>query len=101
MVGWLAIRRGLHIADVDRVRTDERLSTPRGPDGSGVWCRGPVAFGHRRLAIIDLSVRGSQPMVDSGARVELVFNGCIYNPKQLRSELEATGLGFSPPPTPR
>jgi asparagine synthase (glutamine-hydrolysing) len=68
--------------------------TPRGPDGSGIWARGPVALGHRRLSIIDLSAAGSQPMVDSPLGLSVVFNGCIYNYRQLRAELESAGFRF-------
>ncbi|NKR63393.1 N-acetylglutaminylglutamine amidotransferase, partial [Rhodococcus hoagii] len=53
----------------------------RGPDTSGAYAQQSVAFGHRRLCIIDLSARGGQPMVDSELRLSLVFNGCIYNYK--------------------
>jgi len=67
---------------------------PRGPDGSGIVSRGPFAFGHRRLKIIDLSERGQQPMVDSELGLTLVFNGCIYNHKGLRAELEGKGYRF-------
>jgi asparagine synthase (glutamine-hydrolysing) len=66
----------------------------RGPDGDGVMAHGRVALGHRRLSIIDLSARGAQPMVDSELGLTLVFNGCIYNYKELRSELQATGYRF-------
>ena len=66
----------------------------RGPDGSGVWASGPVALGHRRLAIIDLSSRGDQPMVDPELGLSVVFNGCIYNHRQLRRELESHGYRF-------
>jgi len=66
----------------------------RGPDGSGLWARGPVALGHRRLSIIDLSPAGGQPMVDSALGLTVVFNGCIYNYKQLRAELEGLGHRF-------
>ena len=79
------------IAAVDRISA---VLSPRGPDGCGVWCRGPVAFGHRRLSIIDLSVDGSQPMVDPQLGLSLVFNGCIYNYQQLRAELESQGHRF-------
>src|SRR5215213_9122604 len=79
------------IAAVDRISA---VLSPRGPDGCGVWCRGPVAFGHRRLSIIDLSVDGSQPMVDPELRLSLIFNGCIYNYQQLRAELEGHGHRF-------
>jgi asparagine synthase (glutamine-hydrolysing) len=67
---------------------------PRGPDGSGLWASGPVALGHRRLAIIDLSQAGSQPMVDSDLGLTVVFNGCIYNYPQLRDELAGHGYTF-------
>ncbi|MEU7811023.1 N-acetylglutaminylglutamine amidotransferase [Pseudonocardia sp. NPDC049154] len=66
----------------------------RGPDGTGVHAAGPVALGHRRLKIIDLSERGAQPMVDSALGLAVVFNGCIYNYKDLRRELEAAGYAF-------
>jgi len=66
----------------------------RGPDGTGVHAAGPVALGHRRLKIIDLSERGAQPMVDSGLGLAVVFNGCIYNYQELRAELEAAGHTF-------
>jgi asparagine synthase (glutamine-hydrolysing) len=74
-------------------RVAARLA-PRGPDGCGVWARGPIALGHRRLSIIDLSAAGSQPMVDSPLGLAVVFNGCIYNYKQLRAELEGYGHRF-------
>src|SRR5690349_3310434 len=66
----------------------------RGPDGSGVWTRGPIGLAHRRLSIIDLSAAGSQPMIDPAAGLSVVFNGCIYNYKDLRAELEACGYRF-------
>src|SRR3954469_21361536 len=66
----------------------------RGPDGDGLWASGPVALGHRRLSIIDLSNRGAQPMVDSELGLTVVFNGCIYNHRELRTELERAGYRF-------
>ena len=66
----------------------------RGPDGCGVWASGPVGLGHRRLSIIDLSRAGSQPMVDPELGLAVVFNGCIYNYKDLRRELEDRGHRF-------
>ncbi len=61
----------------------------RGPDGSGVWADadGSVALAHRRLAIVDLSAAGHQPMRSVSGRYELVFNGEIYNHNELRREL--------------
>ena len=70
------------------VRADHRGDGRRGPDGCGLWARGPVALGHRRLSIIDLSAAGSQPMVDPPLGLTVVFNGCIYNYQALRAELD-------------
>ena len=64
----------------------------RGPDDEGVYEAAPVCLGHRRLAIIDLTQEGHQPMVD-GARA-LVFNGEIYNHQELRQELSNQGVRF-------
>jgi asparagine synthase (glutamine-hydrolysing) len=59
----------------------------RGPDGRGTWHAGWVALGHQRLSIIDLSAAGAQPMLEEGG-LAITFNGCIYNYKELRRELE-------------
>ncbi len=67
---------------------------PRGPDASGVVVRGPVGLGHRRLRILDLSDRSQQPMIDADLGLSLVFNGCIYNFRELRAELEEKGYRF-------
>ncbi|MGF1551636.1 MAG: N-acetylglutaminylglutamine amidotransferase [Paracoccaceae bacterium] len=66
----------------------------RGPDGSGILTRGHVGFGHRRLKIIDLSDRGSQPMTDPVLGLSMVFNGCIYNYHDLREQLTQKGHVF-------
>jgi asparagine synthase (glutamine-hydrolysing) len=66
----------------------------RGPDGEGQWIEGNVGLGHRRLAIIDLSPAGHQPMITSDNRYVLSYNGEIYNFKELRIELEALGYQF-------
>ena len=66
----------------------------RGPDGSGLWIRNRVGLGHQRLAIIDLSEAGSQPMVDPETGLSIVFNGCIYNHHELREELHGLGHTF-------
>lgn len=68
--------------------------TPRGPDSGGAWSQGRVALGHRRLKIIDLTEAGSQPMVDSELGLSIAWNGCIYNYKELRSELSGYGYRF-------
>ena len=67
---------------------------PRGPDGEGLFLQGRVALGHRRLKIIDLTERAQQPMVDNGLGLTIVFNGIIYNYKELMAELEAKGYRF-------
>lgn len=78
----------------------------RGPDGEGVWpgmaagrdsvepSRSPVLLGHKRLAIIDLSEAGAQPMSTADGRLVVTFNGEIYNYQSLRAELEAKGCQF-------
>jgi asparagine synthase (glutamine-hydrolysing) len=70
------------------------LIAHRGPDGEGVYIDGPVGLGHRRLAIIDLSNAGNQPMVNEDGQVVLDYNGEIYNFQQLRVELESLGHIF-------
>lgn len=71
-------------ADVEAALRMASTLEPRGPDGSGVWSYGPVALAHRRLAVIDLSRRGDQPMFDPELGLVVVFNGCIYNHRALR-----------------
>ena len=66
----------------------------RGPDGEGCYTDGPVGLGHRRLAIIDLTPAGHQPMMTVDGRYVLTYNGEIYNFQQLRLELEALGHPF-------
>lgn len=66
----------------------------RGPDGAGTWGEEGVVLGHRRLAIIDLSEDGAQPMLDSDGRSVITYNGEIYNYLELRAELEAAGMPF-------
>ena len=74
-------------ADRDAVERAAATLEPRGPDGHGVFAQGPICLAHRRLKIIDLSEAGSQPMVDAELGLAIVFNGCIYNYKQLRLSL--------------
>lgn len=82
------------VADVEAVARITAALAPRGPDGSGVHAAGAIALGHRRLKIIDLSERGAQPMVDPELGLTAVFNGCIYNYRELRAELEGHGYRF-------
>ncbi|HEU0199644.1 MAG TPA: asparagine synthase (glutamine-hydrolyzing) [Burkholderiaceae bacterium] len=66
----------------------------RGPDGEDLWHEGDVTLGHRRLAIVDLSPTGAQPMHSASGRYVIVFNGEIYNHEELRPELERAGVAF-------
>jgi|TARA_B110000495_G_scaffold200771_1_gene216689 asparagine synthase (glutamine-hydrolysing) len=66
----------------------------RGPDGEGQWIEGNVGLGHRRLAIIDLSSAGHQPMFSGDTRYVLSYNGEVYNYLELRTELETLGYCF-------
>lgn len=66
----------------------------RGPDGFGLWQKDGVTLGHRRLAILDLSDNGTQPMPYADGRYWLVFNGEIYNFLEIRRELEQKGYTF-------
>jgi asparagine synthase (glutamine-hydrolysing) len=66
----------------------------RGPDAQGLFAQGPAALGHRRLKIIDLSERAHQPMVDNALGLSIIFNGAIYNYRELRRKLENSGYTF-------
>ena len=66
----------------------------RGPDDAGVWTDGTVGLGSRRLAVIDLSARGHQPMSNEDGSIRIVFNGEIYNFQDIRRDLEAKGHRF-------
>jgi len=82
------------LADTTAVARMVEALVPRGPDGQGTWSAGRVAFGHRRLQVIDLTPCGAQPMVDNELGLTAVFNGCIYDYKELRAELEGHGYRF-------
>ena len=80
--------------DMEAVRRmTERLAL-RGPDHEGYYSDGVLAFGHRRLSIIDLSSHADQPMIDETLKIALVFNGTIYNYRELREELAGMGYEF-------
>ncbi|MCA9082323.1 MAG: asparagine synthetase B, partial [Planctomycetaceae bacterium] len=66
----------------------------RGPDGHGSFVDGPMALAHRRLAIIDLTSAAAQPMASADGRYVLIFNGEIYNYRELRPVLTAAGCVF-------
>ena len=84
----------VHAPDSAAVEAMSRTMTDRGPDGHGLYEKDHVVFGHRRLAIIDLSDAGAQPMHDPDTRLSIVFNGCIYNYPELLEELRGLGHSF-------
>lgn len=97
MCGLLAVFSvaGALPADAE-TRTRKALQTlrHRGPDDEGVYAAPTVVLAHRRLSIMDLSTAGHQPMLSDDGRVALVFNGQIYNWRELRQQLEAKGHVF-------
>jgi asparagine synthase (glutamine-hydrolysing) len=90
----VAGRRGW--ANRDGLITMRDTMSHRGPDNAGVWWSddGRVGLAHRRLAIIDLSPAGRQPMTDAGGDLWITYNGEIYNYRELRSDLERVGYRF-------
>ena len=73
----------------------------RGPDAGGFFIQQGLAFGHRRLSILDLSPNSQQPMIDSELGLGIVFNGCICNFREMRRELQENVYRFFPKATPR
>jgi asparagine synthase (glutamine-hydrolysing) len=99
MCGIAGILLAPDAVDIHPLRAIEpmtRVQRHRGPDGEGLWTdrEAGVAFGHRRLAIVDLSEAGSQPMLSASGRFVICFNGEIYNFRELRRELEGEGQSF-------
>jgi asparagine synthase (glutamine-hydrolysing) len=80
--------------DPARVQAMTDILAHRGPDGSGIWTAPGIGLGHRRLAIVDLSAAGAQPMLTPDRRLAVTFNGMIYNFREVRRELEAKGHKF-------
>ncbi len=89
------IRRDGGPADLDALGRMSATMADRGPDSAGAWSQGPVGLAHRRLKIIDLSAASGQPLVDAGLGLSGVFNGCIYNYRELRAELQGLGHVFA------
>ncbi|WP_434721507.1 asparagine synthase (glutamine-hydrolyzing) [Mesorhizobium sp. RIZ17] len=99
MCGIAGILLAPHALDTKPLRAIGPMTTAlrqRGPDGEGFWIdrQAGVALGHRRLAIVDLSETGGQPMRSASGRYVITFNGEIYNFCDLRRELEAAGGSF-------
>lgn len=81
--------------DPGLLRKMHELTSHRGPDDQGLWETEFVSFAHNRLSIIDLSPGGHQPMASPDGRFTIVFNGEIYNYRELRAELEGMGERFT------
>ncbi|MCC7410750.1 MAG: asparagine synthase (glutamine-hydrolyzing) [Gammaproteobacteria bacterium] len=96
MCGTLAIGAGRSGDPAATIETMIARLGHRGPDGHGVWSDGAagIGLGHTRLAVLDLSPAGQQPMASADGRWVITFNGEIYNHRVLRGELEARGTRF-------
>jgi len=93
IVGALSLNTSRYRIEARQIAAMSDAIAHRGPDGDGLWIDDDarVGFGHRRLAIIDLSAKADQPMQNEDGTVRLVFNGEIYNHAEIRRELEALG----------
>jgi asparagine synthase (glutamine-hydrolysing) len=94
--GILRLAESAPPIDPEEVARTRDAMTPRGPDGAGTWISddGRVALASRRLAILDLSPAGAQPMASQDGRFHVVLNGEIYNFRELRADLEREGVRF-------
>jgi asparagine synthase (glutamine-hydrolysing) len=91
-----AYRESAPAVDRDEIEAITERMRPRGPDAGGTWISSDsrIALGARRLAIIDLTDEGTQPMTDVDGELRIVFNGEIYNYRELRARLERLGARF-------
>ena len=80
--------------DVSLLERMTNKLAPRGPDAEGILVKNGIALGHRRLKIIDLTEQAQQPMSDPDFGLDIVFNGCIYNYRELREKLIGLGYNF-------
>jgi asparagine synthase (glutamine-hydrolysing) len=83
-----------HPVDRDLLLRMTRAIAHRGPDAEGLELYGNVGLGHRRLSIVDLSSEANQPMANADSSVHIVYNGEVYNFRELRAELESEGCTF-------
>ncbi|MDP1832900.1 MAG: asparagine synthase (glutamine-hydrolyzing) [Geothrix sp.] len=97
IAGSFAYHREAPHPDAREIRRMTDAMATRGPDGQGLWTspgEGRVILGHRRLAILDLSDTGAQPMLSGDGRLAITFNGEIYNHRALRQDMESRGWRF-------
>ncbi len=98
MCGIAGIVRQTALPQASAISAVKRMTAHmhrRGPDADATWAGDEAVLGHRRLSIIDLAIRANQPMVSPDGRYVVVFNGEIYNYRELRRELEADGEDFA------
>jgi asparagine synthase (glutamine-hydrolysing) len=97
ITGILQTPRASGSADLDAIGRMTARLRHRGPDADGRWCDrdAGIALGHRRLAIVDLTDAGRQPMFSQSGRFVITFNGEIYNHSALRQELQSDGQSFA------
>ncbi|KOS63574.1 asparagine synthase (glutamine-hydrolyzing) [Lysinibacillus agricola] len=95
ITGWASFQKDLRTSDRILKLMTQTLNK-RGPDDENIWCSEHIAFGHRRLAVIDL-IGGKQPMkkVHDGANYVITYNGELYNTEELRKELQNRGYVFT------
>ena len=93
MCGIIGFSSRIENADAVLEEMMERIRH-RGPDAGGKYLNGEIALGHRRLSIIDITEQGDQPIFNEDRSMVLVFNGEIYNYKEIREELTAAGHTF-------
>src|SRR5215212_8829174 len=87
------VRTGGDVSLVELSKATQSMHS-RGPDAAGFFAQGSIAFGHRRLSILDPAPSSQQPLVDNELGLGVVFNGCIYNFRELRTELREKGYRF-------
>ena len=78
----------------EKLKKMAALIAHRGPDGEGYYIQDGIALAHKRLAILDLTDNGKQPMTSKNGEWTIIFNGCIYNYKSLKIELQKEGCEF-------
>src|SRR5579872_6145328 len=94
IAGIVSFDERISSGDLYAIRRMTQAQVYRGPDGGGLYHDSHVAFGHRRLSIIDVSDAGKQPMSNETGSVWVTYNGEIYNYRQLSQELAAAGHVF-------
>ena len=96
IAGFVTFRPGAEGELLNKARAMADCMSYRGPDAAGAWADPEAGFatGHRRLAIVDLSEAGAQPMLSQSGRYVISYNGEIYNAAEIRADLVAKGYSF-------